>query len=436
MTVQIKVPAVGESIAEVVIGEWLRTPGTWVAQDEPVVSLETDKVNGEVPAPAAGILGQPLRQKGETALIGDVLGTLEESAEPPVQEHPPAASPLPQGPTPPAPAQTGPAQSNTPELLVMPAARRILAQAGLPAAAADPTGPGGRLLKEDALRAVTKGQGAAATPGAAAPLPGTLRAGTTIPLVYAAPLPEPQTEPTPPPAHALSRREEVVPMTPLRRRVAERLVAAQQTAAILTTFNEVDMSAISDLRRRHQEAFTLRHGIKLGFMGFFVQAAVAALRQFPGVNAQIRGDNIVYQHFYDIGVAIGGGKGLVVPVLRDADTLSLAQVEKTLADFAAKAKAGKLALADLAGGTFSISNGGVYGSMLSTPILNPPQSAILGMHNIIERPVGVAGQVVLRPMMYLALSYDHRLIDGREAVSFLVKLRQLLEAPERLLLDI
>ena len=225
-------------------------------------------------------------------------------------------------------------------------------------------------------------------------------------------------------------------MSPLRKRVAQRLVEAQQTAAILTTFNEVDMSAISELRKKHQEAFVAKHGIKLGFMSFFLKASVSALKEFPGVNAQIRGTDIVYQHFYDIGVAVGGGKGLVVPVIRDVDQLSLAQIEKKMADFGARAKAGTLKLEELTGGTFSITNGGVYGSMMSTPILNPPQSGILGMHNIIERPIGLNGQIVLRPMMYLALSYDHRLVDGREAVSFLVKLKSLLEAPERLLLDL
>jgi 2-oxoglutarate dehydrogenase E2 component (dihydrolipoamide succinyltransferase) len=232
------------------------------------------------------------------------------------------------------------------------------------------------------------------------------------------------------------RREEVVAMTPLRKRVAQRLLEAQQTAAILTTFNEVDMSAVMELRKKHQEEFVAKHGVKLGFMSFFLKASVEALKAWPTVNAQLRGSDIVYHHFYDIGVAVGGGKGLVVPVLRDADQLSFAEIEKKLADFGARAKAGTLKLDELQGGTFSISNGGVYGSMMSTPILNPPQSGILGMHNILERPIGVNGQVVLRPMMYLALSYDHRLVDGREAVSFLVALKKSLEAPERLLLNL
>ncbi len=414
MAVNIKVPTVGESITEVVIGEWLKAPGTWVALDETVVSLETDKVNVEVPAPVAGILGQPLKQKGETAAIGDILATIEPGAQPTAA---PTAAPVA------AAAEATP--TATAEAIVMPAARRVLAEAGVDALVARGTGPGGRVLKEDAQKAVK------------------LSEGKAIPLVYAAPpapaLPaavKPVATPAAAPAVSGDRPVEIVPMTPLRRRVAQRLVEAQQTAAILTTFNEVDMTAIQELRKKHQEAFVAKHGIKLGFMSFFIKASVAALKEFPGVNAQLRGTDIVYQHFYDIGVAVGGGKGLVVPILRDADKLGLAQIEKSLADFGARAKASTLKLDELTGGTFSISNGGVYGSMMSTPILNPPQSAILGMHNIIERPIGLNGQIVLRPMMYLALSYDHRLIDGREAVSFLVSLKRSLEAPERLLLDI
>ncbi len=428
MAVNIKVPTVGESITEVVIGEWLKAPGTWVAMDESVVSLETDKVNVEVPAPVAGILGQPLKNQGETAGIGDILATIEESAQPAAAAPAaPAAASAPV--TAPAPVAAPVAATDA---TVMPAARRVLAEAGVDALLARGTGPGGRVLKEDAQRAVAEKAA------------GTLSAGTAIPLVYAAP-PTPATpvaaKPAPVPAPAApvaagDRRVEVVAMTPLRRRVAQRLVEAQHTAAILTTFNEVDMTAIQDLRKKHQEAFVAKHGIKIGFMSFFIKASVAALKEFPGVNAQLRGTDILYQHFYDIGVAVGGGKGLVVPILRDVDKLGLAGIEKALADYGARAKAGTLKLDELTGGTFSISNGGVYGSMMSTPILNPPQSAILGMHNIIERPIGLNGQVVLRPMMYLALSYDHRLIDGREAVSFLVSLKRSLEAPERLLLDI
>ncbi|MBI5607304.1 MAG: 2-oxoglutarate dehydrogenase complex dihydrolipoyllysine-residue succinyltransferase [Deltaproteobacteria bacterium] len=412
--VEIKVPVVGESITEVVVSQWLKTPGSPVALDEGVVSLETDKVNVDVPAPVAGVLTKILKNNGESARVGEVIGYL-------------------------TPGEVRAEAVEEPR--VMPAAQRILAQAGLAPSAAIATGPGGRLLKEDALAAVGKlsdGQKiplvfAEAEPTAAPPVPA--RAAIVQPPVPAAvPAPVAPTAPAVPPSP--DARVELVPMSPMRRRIAQRLVEAQQTAAILTTFNEVDMSAVQDLRKRWQEAFVQKHGVKLGFMSFFVRASVDALKAFPLVNAQIRGDQIAMQHFYDIGVAIGGGKGLVVPVLRDADSLSLAEIEKKLADFAAKAKAGTLKLEELQGGTFSITNGGVYGSMMSTPLLNPPQSAILGMHNIIERPVGVAGQVVLRPMMYLALSYDHRLIDGREAVQFLVRIKQTLEAPERLLLEL
>ncbi len=409
MPIEIKVPVVGESISEVVVSQWLVAPGSAVQQDQSVVSLETDKVNVDVPAPVAGILAKILKQNGESARVGEVIGYLELADS---------------------------AVASVAQARVMPAAERILAQSGLPAAAVLATGPGGRLLKEDALQAVGKlsdGQKIPLVFAEAEPVPVPVLTAALAPPV--APL-LPTIKPTLPPAPIADPRQELVPMSPMRRRIAQRLVEAQQTAAILTTFNEVDMSAVQEVRKRWQESFVQKHGIKLGYMSFFVRACVDALKAFPLVNAQIRGDQIVMQHFYDIGVAVGGGKGLVVPVLRDADQLSLAQIEKQLADLGARAKAGTLKLAELQGGTFSISNGGVYGSMLSTPLLNLPQSAILGMHNIIERPVGVNGQVVLRPMMYLALSYDHRLVDGREAVQFLVRVKQTLEAPERLLLDL
>ena len=424
-TTDIQVPAVGESIQEVTIGEWLKRPGEWVAQDENVVSLETDKVNVEVPAPVAGILGPQLKKKGETATIGEVIATLTAGDQPQKTATQPLPNQTAQKPT----AQ----KAENANSVVMPAAKRVLAEAGVPAPGVQGTGPGGRVLKQDAQEAV-QAQKALQNQ--------KLSQGREIPLVYAAPSETPvqpvvaTPKPLVTPAQNAADREEIVPMTPLRRRVAERLVQAQQNAAILTTFNEVDMTAIQELRRKHQENFVAKHGIKLGFMSFFLKASVAALKDFPLVNAQIRGTDIVYQHFYDIGVAVGGGKGLVVPILRDVDQLGLAQIEKNLADFGTRAKNGTLKIDELTGGTFSISNGGVYGSMMSTPILNPPQSAILGMHNIIERPIGLNGQIVLRPMMYLALSYDHRLIDGKEAVSFLVKLKQILEAPERLLLEI
>ena len=412
MSLEIKVPTVGESISEVVIGEWLQAVGAAVQIDQPVVVLETDKVNVEVPAAGAGVISAILKQKGETARIGEVIGRIAVGAVQAVQPSP----------------------------RVMPAAERVLAQAGIAATAVVGTGPGGRVLKQDAQLAALKLSDGKAIPLVFAEPPVSAQAPVAVPVPLAVPIAahvaaSQAVVATPAPAVGL-RQTERVPMSPIRKRVAQRLVEAQATAAILTTFNECDMTAIQELRKRHQEAFVAKHGVKLGFMGFFVKACVDALQQFPLVNAQIAGDDIVLQHFYDIGVAVGGGKGLVVPMLRDANLLSLAAIEKHLGDLAARAKAGTLKLAELQGGTFSITNGGVYGSMLSTPILNPPQSAILGMHNILERPVGIAGQIVLRPMMYLALSYDHRLVDGREAVQFLVRVKQSIEAPERLLLEI
>jgi 2-oxoglutarate dehydrogenase E2 component (dihydrolipoamide succinyltransferase) len=383
MSVELKVPQVGESITEVQIGDWLKQEGDAVAADEAVVVIETDKVTVELPAPAAGRIGRMLKKKGDSAKVGEVIGYLEAGAA--------------------APAPAVPAR----EAHVMPAAARALAHSGRSAAEVAPSGPGNRVQKYD---------------------------------VEAARSPAPAAAPQrPAPAAALAdgaAHEQVVPMTPLRRRVAERLVEAQRTAAILTTFNEIDMSAVKELRARVGERFQARHGVKLGFMSFFVKAAVEALKLVPGVNAEIRGTDIVYKNRYDIGVAVGGGKGLVVPVVRGAERLSFAEVELAIADFAARALDNKLALEELAGGTFTISNGGIYGSLLSTPILNPPQSGILGLHAIQDRPVALGGQVVIRPMMYVALSYDHRLVDGREAVTFLKHVKECLEEPARILLEI
>ncbi len=389
MSVELIVPSVGESVSHVVVGQWLKSEGAWVERDEAIVVLETDKANMEVFAPVAGRVVQVLKKPGDTASIGEVLGLVEESA------HKPEKSPQ-------KPEKT------VEEPRVMPAAQRALAESGLRAEQVQATGPGGRILKEDVQRA------------AAAP---------STPPAPKAPASVPASMPGP-------RQEETVPMTPLRKTVAARLVEAQQTAALLTTFNEVDMSAVMDLRSRHQVAFTGKYGIKLGFMSFFVKAGIEALKAFPSINAEIRGTDIVYHNYYDIGVAVGGGKGLVVPVLRNAERLSFAQVEQSIADFAARAKEGRLKLEELQGGTFTISNGGVYGSLLSTPIVNPPQSGVLGMHKIQERPIAVQGQVVVRPMMYLALTYDHRLVDGREAVSFLIRIKDCLEEPARLLIEV
>ena len=398
-SIELKVPTVGESITEVMIGEWLKKEGDYVAADEPVVVIETDKVNVELPAPVGGIITKITKGDGEDAEVGDVVGFMEAA------DAPADAAPAPAADAASAPAAAPAASGEAPgEARVMPAAARELAQRGLKASDVQATGPGGRLLKEDVQRHQPAAAGAAAPEAAAAP--------------------------------AGARSTESVPMTPLRRKVAARLVESQQNAALLTTFNEVDMSAVIKLRKQYQEQFVAKNGIKLGFMSFFVKAAVEALKEVPVVNAQVDGNSVVYHNYYDIGVAVGGGKGLVVPVIRNAERLSFAGVEKTIAELAGRAKTGKLKLEELQGGTFTISNGGIYGSLLSTPIVNPPQSGILGLHKIEERPVAVNGEVVVRPMMYLALSYDHRIIDGREAVTFLVKLKERIEDPSRILLEI
>ena len=412
MAIELKVPAVGESITEVMIGEWLKAEGDWVAEDEPLVIIETDKVNVELPAPEGGILKQILKQEGDDAEVGDVVGLMEAAERPAGEAEPAAAEQAKEAePAPEAPKEAAPAG----EARVMPAAARVLAEKGLEASQVAETGPGGRLLKEDVLRH----DAAKAAP----------------PALLEPAAPEPEAAP-PTPAAVGSRHEEAVKMTPLRRRVAERLVEAQQTAALLTTFNEVDMSRVIALRKEYQERFVKKYGIKVGFMSFFVKAVVEALKEVPRVNAEVRGDEIVYRNYQDIGIAVGGGKGLVVPIIRNAERLSFAEVEKTIADYAVRARDGKLKLEELQGGTFTISNGGIYGSLLSTPIVNPPQSGILGMHKIEERPIAERGQVVVRPMMYLALTYDHRLVDGREAVTFLVRVKERIEDPTRILLEV
>ena len=414
MAIELKVPPVGESITEVQIGDWLKSEGDSVQRDEILVKIETDKVTVDLPAPAAGVLSSIKIKKGQNAMVGDVIGTIEEGAgTAKVEPSPkPEAAPAPKAAEPAAPAADAePVSRELRDTLppqgfarVMPSARRALKERGLSADDVEATGPGGRVLKEDVLRAAQKPKSA---------------------------------EPAARPAGAeLDHPEEVVAMSPFRRRIAERLVESQQTAAILTTFNEVDMSNVMALRKQHQEAFQAKYGIKLGFMSFFVKAVIDALKLVPAVNGEIRGTDIVYKNYYDIGVAVGGGKGLAVPVIRGADRLSFAEVEKTIADFGVRAKDNKLELKELQGGTFTISNGGIYGSLLSTPIINPPQSGILGLHAINDRPVALNGQVVIRPMMYIALSYDHRLIDGREAVTFLKRVKTCVEEPTRILLEV
>lgn len=398
MTIAVEVPSLGESITEAIIVGWEKKVGEFVQADEPLVELETDKVTVMVPAPAGGVLTEQLKGPGDRVQVGEKLASLDPTAS---KGGAAVAAPV---------AVQAPAHE---EAGLAPAVRRLLEENRLQPEQIPASGPGGRLLKEDVLAYLETKQ---------AP-----QAPKAAPAAPKAALPQVTNG---------AEAEERVPMSPLRQRVAQRLVEAQQTAAILTTFNEVDMSAAMDLRKRYQDQFVAKYGIKLGYMSFFVKATIEALKAYPAVNAEIRGTDIIYKNYYHVGVAVGGGKGLVVPVLRNADRLSFAETELAIAELAKRAKENRISLEELSGGTFTISNGGVYGSMLSTPILNPPQTGILGMHKIMDRPVGVSGQVVLRPMMYLALSYDHRLIDGREAVGFLVRIKECIEDPERILLEI
>jgi len=405
MPLEIKVPAVGESISEVFIGEWYVKEGTWVDIDANLVGLETDKATFDVPAPTAGIVTSISRQVGESAAIGDVLAVIEPGPQPASAQSDGAQGSS----SAPVTSQQNqsaatPASASTPGH-VMPAAARVAAQNQIIPSTLTGTGPGGRILKED----IPEGASSKSLVGAGNQAPAQLRSG---------------------------REERRVPMSPIRQTIARRLVEAQQNAALLTTFNEVDMSGVKALREQHQESFQKKYGIKLGFMSFFVKASIEALNQFPQVGAQIKGTDLIFRNYHDIGVAIGGGKGLVVPVLRNAERMSFAEVELAIAEFARRAKENKLGLEDLEGGTFTITNGGVYGSLLSTPIVNPPQSGVLGMHGIFDRPVAVNGQVVIRPMMYLALTYDHRVVDGREAVSFLRRIKETIENPVRLILEV
>ena len=396
MAIEIQVPQLGESISEATVARWMKAPGDAVQADEPLVELETDKVTVEVPAPQNGVLEEILAGEGEEVEVGAVLGRMAAGAV--------AAKTAPA----PKPKEPAPAPSDASAPL-SPAVRKILADNALAPEAVAGTGKDGRITKADVLGHLKAAEAAPPAPAASAP-------------------------PRPPrPDHP---REERVRMSRLRRRVAERLKDAQNTAAMLTTFNEADMSGVVALRRRYREAFETRHGVRLGFMSFFVKACIGALKEIPAVNAEVDGGDIIYKNHYDIGVAVGTAQGLVVPVLKDADAMSFAEVERSIADLGARARDGKLSMEDLTGGTFTISNGGVYGSLMSAPILNPPQSGILGMHKIEDRPVAVDGKVEIRPMMYLALSYDHRIIDGSESVTFLVRVKEAIENPERLLLDV
>lgn len=429
MTVEIKVPALGESVTEAEVAKWFKQVGDAVEADEPLVELETDKVTLEVNAPAAGVLAEILAGDGAEVEVGAVLGRIDETGAG-VAAAAPQAVPEPQ----PEPDPEPEPEKKPAEPPLSPAVRKLVAEHDLDPSAIEGTGKDGRLIKADVeawLAAQT-----AAVEETAAPEPAPPPEPKPAPAKPAATPRPAAAKPAAAPPRADDGREVRVKMSRLRRRIAERLKEAQNSAAMLTTFNDADMSAILDLRKRYRDSFEKRHGVRLGFMSFFVKACIEALKEIPAVNAEIDGNEIVYKNYYDIGVAVGTEQGLVVPVLRDADGLSFAGIERTIGELGVKARDGALSMAELTGGTFTISNGGVYGSMLSTPIINPPQSGILGMHRIEQRPVARDGQVVIRPMMYLALSYDHRIIDGREAVTFLVKVKEGLEDPERLLIGV
>jgi 2-oxoglutarate dehydrogenase E2 component (dihydrolipoamide succinyltransferase) len=418
---EIRVPTLGESVTEATIGRWFKQKGEAVAADEPLVELETDKVTLEVNAPAAGVLAEVVAENGATVTPGALLGQIAEGAAAASGPRPAAPVAAVAAPAPaPAPARAEPAVAETPRRPPAPAAAKLAVEQGLDLSGVLGSGKQGQVLKQDVLALAAKPVSAPA-PAARAPMPA-----------------EPASAPPPRPVSAPgdAAREERVRMSRLRQTIARRLKEAQANAAMLTTFNEVDMSAVMALRNRYKDLFEKKHNVKLGFMGFFVKACCKALEEVPAVNAEIDGSDVIYKHYCHIGVAVGTDKGLVVPVVRDADRLSVAEIEKAIGEFGRRAREGRLDLDDLSGGTFTISNGGVYGSLMSTPILNAPQSGILGMHKIEERPVVVAGKIEIRPMMYLALSYDHRIVDGKEAVTFLVRVKEQLEDPARLVLDL
>jgi 2-oxoglutarate dehydrogenase E2 component (dihydrolipoamide succinyltransferase) len=457
MSVQIKVPTLGESVTEATVAKWFKQVGEEVQADEPIVELETDKVTLELNAPASGSLSEIVVEEGSEVEVGAVLGSIEEGGTAAAASRPaPRQEERRPEPEPQARGQAGDGEAAAPaeeerrgDGALAPSVRKLLDEAGIDPAEITPSGPKGNITKGDVLAAIearqqTGGRGERAEAAPAREVPVTRGRPEAAPEptreVREEPLAE-RPEPAPAPRaperrEAPSGREERVRMTRLRRRIAERLKEAQNTAAILTTYNEADMSAVMALRSRYRDGFEKKHGVRLGFMSFFIKASINALQAFPAVNAEIDGDEVVYKHHYDIGVAVGTPSGLVVPVVRDADAKGFAELEKEMGELGVRARDGKLAMEELTGGTFTISNGGVYGSLMSAPILNPPQVGILGMHKIQERPVVVGGEITVRPMMYLALSYDHRIVDGREAVSFLVRVKECIEDPERLLLDI
>jgi 2-oxoglutarate dehydrogenase E2 component (dihydrolipoamide succinyltransferase) len=436
MSSNIVVPALGESVTEATVAKWMKQQGDSIAVDEALVELETDKVTLEVFAPTAGVLSEIRVPEGQTVEVGAVLGIIGDGAGKPAAAKPAAApaaaAPAKSAAAPaaaPAPAKAAAAAAPAAEAAPLsPAVRKLIEENKLDAAAIPASGKDGRLTKED-VQNYLQARTAKAAP--AAPQPITKPA--PAPAASEPVAPQPVSAPAAP--RAIGPREERVRMTRLRKRIAERLKLAQNTAAMLTTFNEVDMTNVMMLRAHHKDTFEKKHGVKLGFMSFFVKAAIVALKEIPAVNGEVDGDDIIYKNHYDIGVAVGTEQGLVVPVVRDADALSFADIEKKISELGVKARDGKLTIEDLTGGTFTISNGGVYGSLMSTPILNPPQSGILGMHKIQPRPIAVGDKIEIRPMMYLALSYDHRIVDGREAVTFLVRIKECIEDPQRILLD-
>ena len=415
--IEITVPELGESIQEVQVSQWLKKTGDWVAKDEDIVELESEKASQALAAPDSGVLGEIKVGEGEFAQVGDLLAVMEK-ADAPVAV---TASTGPDSANTESPAEDKPLKAD--EDRIMPAAQRMLHEYQISADAIQPSGPGGRLLKEDVQSFIEKHK---LTPGGTPAKPADSGPQSEAEAQWVQALSE----------IGVHREEDVKPMSMIRRTIASRLVEAQQTAALLTTFNEIDMKPVMELRSRYKEPFQAKHGVKLGFMSFFAKAAVEALKRFPAINSEVRGTDVISRNYFDIGIAIGGGKGLVVPVIRNVERISFADIERQIGRYAGLAQENKIKPADLEGGTFTISNGGVYGSLLSTPIVNPPQSGILGLHSIQERPIAENGQVVIRPMMYIALTYDHRIVDGREAVGFLRTIKEVLEEPARLFLEV
>ena len=442
MPVEIRVPPLGESVVEATVGRWAKQEGDAVRKDDVLVELETDKITVEVAAPTDGTLGSVKKKEGDTVGVNELLAEMEAGAAPAAAQAPAAAAAPAEAQagaaapaeTAPAPAATATAEAGSADAPTSPAARAIAAEHGLDLASIRGSGPNGRVTKEDVLKLIEDGRAAAGAPAREAAAPAPAPTAAPAPAAATAPAPTPAAKPAAA-VPAGERAETRERMSRRRQTIAKRLLEAQHTTASLTTFNEIDLQAVMDLRKRRQDEFVKKHGVKLGFMSFFAKAVIGALKAFPRVNAEIQGDEIVLKHYYDIGIAVGAEEGLVVPVVRNADRKSFAELEAEIGELGKKARDGKLTLEELQGGTFTITNGGTFGSMLSTPILNPPQVGILGMHNIVQRPVVVDGQIAIRPIMYVALTYDHRIVDGSEAVRFLVTVKNQLEDPLTMLID-